>query len=177
MKALYSKRWEESILRDAVASSESVRQVLVKLGLRPAGGNYQQFHHYVEHYNIDTSHFLGQIWRLGKKIPREPVYQLSELLVQNSFTSIVNLKRRLFAAGIKKPKCEECGWNTQSTDGRIPVELDHINGDHLDNRIENLRILCPNCHSLKPTHRGSNIRLKRTSRGGEIGIHATLKTL
>jgi len=48
-------------------------------------------------------------------------------------------------------------------DGRLPIELDYINGDHDDNRIENLRVLCPNCHSLQPTHRGSN---KRKLRGG-----------
>ncbi|QQS22454.1 HNH endonuclease [Candidatus Saccharibacteria bacterium] len=56
----------------------------------------------------------------------------------------------------KKPKCEICGWEERSIDGRIPVELDHINGIHSDNRLENLRILCPNCHSLQPTHRGRN---------------------
>lgn len=59
-----------------------------------------------------------------------------------------------------------------SEDGRIPLELDHINGDRHDNRLENLRVLCPNCHSLKPTHRGLN-RSKRPS--GEIGIHGRLK--
>ncbi|MGB4076287.1 MAG: HNH endonuclease [Minisyncoccia bacterium] len=48
----------------------------------------------------------------------------------------------------------------------MPVELDHVNGDRHDNRIENLRILCPNCHSLKPTHRGRN---KTNCRGGETG--------
>lgn len=62
--------------------------------------------------------------------------------------------------------CEDCGWAKSSEDGRIPVELDHINGDRHDNRLENLRILCPNCHSLRLTHRGKNIQ-KRP--GGETG--------
>ncbi|KKQ13143.1 MAG: hypothetical protein US27_C0015G0001, partial [Candidatus Moranbacteria bacterium GW2011_GWF1_36_78] len=53
-----------------------------------------------------------------------------------------------------------CGWHKVSKDGRLPLELDHINGDSKDNRIKNLRVLCPNCHSLKPTHRGRNIKKK-----------------
>ena len=175
MKKIPSFRWSEENLRSIVSSCFSVRQALQALGLHAAGGNYQQFHYYVNTYQIDTGHFTGQSWNKNKLVPRGPVYAISELLVQNSFTSIVNLKRRLFAEGFKEPKCEECGWNQKSIDGSNPVELDHVNGDHLDNRLENLRILCPNCHSLKPTHRGSNIRLRR--RGGETGIHATLKTL
>ncbi len=49
-----------------------------------------------------------------------------------------------------------CGWNKTTKDGRLPLELDHINGDSRDNRLTNLQILCPNCHSLQPTHRGLN---------------------
>lgn len=69
------------------------------------------------------------------------------------------------------PRCELCDWAEMAEDGRIPVELDHINGDRYDNRIKNLRILCPNCHSLQSTHRGKN----QKRRGGGIGRHATLK--
>jgi hypothetical protein len=160
------KHWEEKPLREVIISSHSVREALGKMGLRGAGGNYRYFEKYVEEYNIDTSHFLGKGWSKDKSIPKEPVWSLEQILVQNSYFSIWQLKRRLFKAGLKKPECEECGWAKRSEDGRIPIEIDHINGNHSDNRLENLRILCPNCHSLKPTHRGRN---KGIGRSGEIG--------
>ena len=102
-------------------------------------------------------------WNVGTHFrPREPV-PLEDLLVVGSDRQSFSLKKRLFTAGIKAAKCEMCGWAERSEDGRIPVELDHINGDHHDNRLENLRILCPNCHSLQTTHRGKNkkVRLAR----------------
>lgn len=167
-------RWNESNIRTIIESVTSKRQALRKLGLREAGGNYSQLSRYIEKYAINTAHFSGRGWSKGKIIPRTPILDLSEILIKGSTFQSNKLKYRLFAAGLKKPLCEECGWCTQSIDGRLPIELDHINGDRNDNRLENLRILCPNCHSLKPTHRGSNIRRRR---GGEIGIHATLKTL
>ncbi len=160
-------RWEKKNVLQAAKNAVSIRSLILNLGLVPAGGNYSQCYFYIDKYNIDTSHFVGQAWHKGISIPREPIYTLDELLVAGRPTARRNLKRRLFAAGIKKAACEECGWAKQSDDGRIPIELDHINGDNTDNRLENLRILCPNCHSLKPTHRGSNMRYR--SRGGGIG--------
>ena len=85
---------------------------------------------------------------------------LEDLLVVNGSAQSYKLKIKLIAAGMKQAACELCGWCQMSSDGRVPVELDHINGDHTDNRIENLRILCPNCHSLQPTHRGKNKRAR-----------------
>ena len=66
------------------------------------------------------------------------------------------LKNRLFKTGMKVNECEECGindWNGQP----LNCELDHINGERTDHRLENLRILCPNCHSQTSTFRAKNI--------------------
>lgn len=169
-----NRTWTLDQLRKAVKTSASMRQVIAKLGLVPAGGNYIQISKAITDYKFNTDHFKGQGWNKGMKVSKEPVYKLEDLLIQDSRYSLHRLKQRLFRAGLKQPKCEECGWAKRSPDGRVPIELDHINGDRYDNRIENLRVLCPNCHSLKPTHRGRN---KRRSRGGEIGRRATLKTL
>jgi 5-methylcytosine-specific restriction endonuclease McrA len=151
-----TKSWTTERLVNAVKSSSSVRQVINKLDLIPAGGNYAQIDKFIKHYKLSTNHFKGKAWNKGLRGIGKPRILLTEALTAGSHYQSFKLKRRLFAAKIKKPKCEMCGWAKQSNDGRIPLELDHINGDRYDNRLENLRILCPNCHSLQPTHRGKN---------------------
>lgn len=148
--------WSEEQLRVAVEKSTSYRQVICALKLIPAGGNYVQVQYAIKKLNLDTSHFKGMGWNKGMKYHTASRPALEDLLINGSTVQSFKLKGRLFETGLKKPECELCGWAEMSTDGRIPVELDHINGIHTDNRIENLRILCPNCHSLQPTHRGRN---------------------
>lgn len=160
-----NRYWTLPQLRKAVQTSTSKRQVIAKLGLIPAGGNYVQISRAISDEKLDTSHFKGHAWNKGMKVPKEPIYALEDILISNSHYGLYRLKLRLFKLGLKKARCEECGWAEMSQDGRIPIELDHINGNRFDNRIENLRILCPNCHSLKPTHRGRN---KGVRRGGEM---------
>lgn len=153
-----SKRsWSDQQLIDAVAVSRSYRNVLLLIGLVPAGGNYEAVKKRIQQLRLDTTHFMGKGWnREWTFDPRKPAIALELVLVEGRSTQSYKLKKRLFLAGMKQELCELCGWAERSEDGRIPLELDHINGRHDDNRIENLRILCPNCHSLQPTHRGKN---------------------
>lgn len=168
------RSWTKEQLILAVKNSLSYRQVLIKLGLREAGGNYEQVKKYIFEYKLSIDHFRGRAWNRGMTGIGKPLISLKEILVEGSHFQSFKLKKRLFAEGLKPRYCEECGWAKISEGGYLPLELDHINGDHRDNRLENLRVLCPNCHSLKPTHRGRNIH-KRS--GGGTGIRATLKML
>ncbi len=138
----------------AVSSSHSYRQVIRKLGLRAAGGNYDQIKKYIQEYSLDTKHFKGKAWNKGMRGIGKFRIPLKDILVKGNDYQSFKLKKRLFAAKLKEQKCEECGWAKLTNYGYLPLELDHINGDHHDNRLENLRILCPNCHSLKSTYRG-----------------------
>ncbi|PIP27394.1 MAG: hypothetical protein COX30_02150 [Candidatus Moranbacteria bacterium CG23_combo_of_CG06-09_8_20_14_all_39_10] len=153
-----NRSWSEEDLMQAVKNSKSIRQVLGRLKLRLAGGNYTQIKKYLEIYKIGTEHFTGQAWNKGMIGIGKPRLILEDILVKDSYFQSYKLKKRLFDAKIKPRHCEECGWHKETAEGRLPLELDHINGDSKDNRLENLRVLCPNCHSLKPTHRGRNIK-------------------
>ena len=148
-------RWTNEQLMAAVRDSTNYAQVIRKLGLVAAGGNYDQVRERIKSLALDTSHFNFSAcgWSRGLKLQHAPI---TRLLVAGRMTSSHKLKQRLFREGLKQPKCELCGWAERAPDGRVPVELDHINGDRFDNRLENLRILCPNCHSLQPTHRALN---------------------
>lgn len=150
------RTWTDSDLITAVSESRSIRMVLQKLCLIPAGGNYDQVKKRIAELQVSTDHFTGMRWNVGLRYETKTKPKIETLLILGSKVQSYKLKKRLFAENLKLEKCELCGWCEKSLDGRIPVELDHINGNHSDNRLENLRVLCPNCHSLQITHRGKN---------------------
>jgi hypothetical protein len=156
------RRWTDDQLRTAIAASRSLAGTLRGLGLVAAGGNYDAVQRRIKELALDTSHFTGQGWNVGLKYQPAPARPIEELLVANRWTTSHHLKTRLFRERLKEPKCELCGWCERAPDGRVPVELDHVNGDRFDNRLENLRILCPNCHSLQSTHRGLNQKRRKS---------------
>lgn len=150
-KHTYIKEILEIIVKESYSKADCLR----KLNVRPAGGNYKILDSKLKEFNIDSSHFTGQSYRRGCSIPVFPRKALKECLIENSKTQSFKLKKRLIREGLKENKCEICKQTTWLNEP-IPLELDHINGITTDNRLENLRIICPNCHALTPTYRGKN---------------------
>ncbi len=149
-------QYSKEELAKAVAESFSMADVLRKLNLRPAGGNYDIVKRKIKELGLDTSHFKGQGWLKGQKSPFIRQRTLEEILVEEStYVSTTHLRQRLLAEGIFEHCCLSCGL-AEWLERPIPLEIDHINGDRRDNRLENLRLLCPNCHALTTTYRGKN---------------------
>lgn len=129
---------EKEILENLVKESSSLSDVLRKQGKAISGTSLKILKDKLDNYEI-CYHFLNE--RTISKL------ELNEILVNGKFYSSNKLKVRLIKAGLKEDKCEECGiseWNGK----KLTLQLHHINGNHNDNRLDNLQILCPNCHSL-----------------------------
>lgn len=151
-----ARKYSDEELIEAVRDSVSLAEVLRKLGIRDAGGNYVTLKQNIQRLGLDISHIGGQGWAKGKRSSFVRNRSLEEILVKDStYTSTFNLKNRLLAEGIFQHQCVSCKL-TEWLERPIPLEIDHINGDRRDNRLENLRLLCPNCHALTETYRGRN---------------------
>lgn len=102
---------------------------------------------------IDTSHWLGKYYVSRGKSKAIP---LEEVLTENSRHNVATRKKKLIKLGLLENKCYECGSPPVWREKRLVLILDHINGDNTDNRIKNIRLLCPNCNSQMPTFCGRN---------------------
>ena len=132
----------------------NINQILRILGKKSTNEYYKQINRILEEKGVDTSHFIEneRYSVLSKeKIP------INKLLVSGSTIGSSKLRDRILNERIKEHRCERCKrteWEGES----IPLQLHHINGDRTDNRIENLQLLCPNCHSLTDNYCGRKLK-------------------
>ena len=154
----HHRRYTDSALIEAVQSSRSIRQVLAKLGLSPTGANYVSIQRHLRRLQLDTTHMRGQGWlEGGTSFPWANPQPLESILIENSaYQSTSHLKRRIIRDGILPNSCALCGLPPSWQGQPLILILDHINGNRSDHRIENLRLLYPNCNSQQPTFAGKN---------------------
>ncbi|OKK07644.1 HNH endonuclease [Streptomyces sp. CB03234] len=149
-------RHTEERLREAVAAATSIKEVLCLLALNPVGGNHAHISRRIAALGIDTSHFQE-----GR--PRRSPAAKGPVLVlrsrEDGRTPGIRLRRELLRIGVPE-RCAMCGTGPVWNDKPLRLEVDHVNGDWWDNRPENLRLLCPNCHAVTDTYRG---RRRRTT--------------
>lgn len=158
----YDKEW----LEELCAESFSLAEVLRKAGRKQGGGAQQTLKNKIAEYNIDTSHFTGQLWNKGKtKETDERIaaqakngekYSLKEVFCKNSLISQHGLRGYVQRYNIIEYKCSQCGCDGNWQGGQLKLELHHLDGDNHNNEVNNLTYLCPNCHSITENFRGKN---------------------
>lgn len=149
MKNVISKEEAERICKSVFSVADFCRAV----GWKPQGSNYLTFYKYVKEYGLDTSHFTGQKTNIGNK--NNVGLSQKDFFKEGKIKKGSDLIRKLISLGIKEYKCEnpECGiheWHGKE----IKLQIHHIDGNHFNNSVENLQLLCPNCHSQTDTYAG-----------------------
>lgn len=154
-------RWRTlpiEMIQDAIKTSISYREVAQKLGYATDSGSVQtSLRTMVKELNLDTSHFKGQAWKQQK-------YDYESFSVDSKKKNGSSTLNPLIV--LRGRKCECCGleeWLGQP----ITLEIHHENGDRTNNTLENLKLLCPNCHSYTPNWRSKGRIKKSTTRALE----------
>jgi len=143
------KKIHDEELRVAVAKAKCMTHTIKSLGLANSGHMACSIRERIALLNLDTSHWIRNFYPglnkyRGKYIPNELI------LIENSHWSPATVRRKVIKENLLPYKCSICGiseWNSKP----ISLQLDHISGNKKDNRLENLRFLCPNCHTQTDT--------------------------
>ncbi|MEV5429657.1 HNH endonuclease signature motif containing protein [Streptomyces sp. NPDC052701] len=153
-------KWTREILQTAVSASTNMCQVLRHLGLEVVGGHHTHISRKIKAYGIDTSHFTPVV-RTERMRYNQRRRTAEEILVEDTSAHArripsSRLKRAMRELGLDE-RCALCGIEPVWLGEPLPLEVDHIDGNWRNNRIGNLRLLCPNCHSTTDSYRGRGV--------------------
>jgi len=147
------RKYTKELLEDAAANSTSIAGVMRYLELKPAGGTHFHISKKLKAFDINTTHFTGSVHNRGTVDPKRKTWQQVLVLGKagSSRTKTPQLKRALLDYGLTY-ECAECKLDGTWQGKLITLHIDHVSGIIWDNRPENLRFLCPNCHSQTDTY-------------------------
>jgi hypothetical protein len=151
--------YEKENLLNIINKSFSIRECLISMNLSVRPGNYKTIKKYINLYELNTDHFYSDKRGGLNKYTNSLKYDINDILIENSNYSTSKLKKRLYDEGYKDRYCEMCGQDEVWKGKKMSLILDHINGINNDNRLENLRIVCPNCNATLDTHCRGNKRI------------------
>lgn len=160
-------KYTKEILEDAVDGAETYAEVARKFGLAPHGGSTSYLKNRCIKFEVDTSHFKGVSWAKGKKFPnrRRGWKSADKILVMmkpgSNRQHAHQLRRALIEIGISH-KCSVCDIGDVWNGSKLTLEVDHVDCNYLNNKADNLRFLCPNCHSQTGNYRNKKRKTNRT---------------
>ncbi len=151
-----NRTWTDEQFKEAVKTSKTLKEVCEKIGLANYGANSKTIKKYINKLELNIDHFLTR--KEINTIARQNITKLTlkELLSINAIDR-KHIKNAIIKNNLIPYECKECHlseWLSKP----LSLHLDHINGDNKDNRLENLRFLCPNCHSQTETYCGRQLR-------------------
>ena len=149
-KALVRQLTKEQ-LEQLVKESTSMRELIRKIGYQNSGDNGTTIKKVLAEYGISTAHFTGQAKGTEIRTPEN-------VFIQHSTATQATLRRWYIKTGHQPKECAICGLKAEWNGKPLSLTLDHINGDHKDNRLENLRWICPNCDRQLDTFAGKNTK-------------------
>jgi predicted RNA-binding Zn-ribbon protein involved in translation (DUF1610 family) len=148
------KKYTKEELQKLISESVTFREVIIKSGRSESSMSHKTLKRHIKKWEIDTSHFLNHSDFMKKMFSEDKLLRRSdeEVFCENSSVARASVKKRLIKNKIFKYECKECGQGEMWRGKKISLILDHENGINNDNRLENLRFLCPNCNSTLETH-------------------------
>lgn len=150
-------KFAEEDLKKAIKNNLSWASTCRYLGIKDRGGNQSNLKNTAIKLGIDFSHFTGKGWLKNKTYTK---VDINEYLQNNKKINSHNLKIKLFKTGVKKKECEICGTSNWLGE-EVVFELDHIDSNHHNNFLNNLQILCPNCHAMETRKRINSKKFKK----------------
>jgi 5-methylcytosine-specific restriction endonuclease McrA len=146
-----SSKYTKQLLTKLVNKHNNVADIVRELGLRVGGGSHNLICKRIKECGINTSHFKKRGWSSTKaNVTNEHTVETFKkyVLCKNGLGwKSHRIKEKLYKFKLKKEECEKCGQSNIWNKNKLVLHLHHLNEDHTDNRLENLQILCPNCHS------------------------------